>query len=87
MTTKVSWYRFRRIPSKVQNFVQASARFVCPLRPRGEASLAARIITANAIIAEREGRIALLTIYDKEDASSVKLNVIKQMTRELGVDV
>ena len=47
----------------------------------------ARIITANAIIAEREGRIALLTIYDKEDASSVKLNVIKQMARELGVDV
>ena len=43
--------------------------------------------TANAIIAEHEGRIALLTIYDKEDASTVKLNVIKQMARELGFDV
>lgn len=47
----------------------------------------ARVITANAIVAEHEGRIALLTIYDKEDASTVKLNVIKQMARELGFNV
>ena len=47
----------------------------------------ARVITANAIIAEHEGRIALLTIYDKADASSVKLNVIKQYARELGFEV
>ena len=47
----------------------------------------ARVITANAIIAEHEGRIALLTIYDKEDASTVRLNVIKQMARELGFNV
>jgi len=47
----------------------------------------AHVITANAIIAEHEGRIALLTIYDKEDASTVKLNVIKKMAHELGFDV
>ena len=47
----------------------------------------ARVITANAIIAEHEGRIALLTIYDKEDAFTVRLNVIKQMARELGFNV
>ena len=47
----------------------------------------ARVITANAIIAEHGGRIALLTIYDKADASSVKLNVIKAMARELGFEV
>lgn len=47
----------------------------------------ARVITANAIVAEHEGRKALLTIYDKEDASTVKLNVIKQMARELGFNV
>ena len=47
----------------------------------------ARVITANAIIAEHEGRIALLTIYDKEDASSVKLNVIKKMAHDLGFEV
>ena len=34
-----------------------------------------------------EDHIALLTIYDKSDASTVKLNVIKQMARELGFDV
>lgn len=40
----------------------------------------------NAIVAEHEGRIALLTIYDKEDASTVRLKVIKQMARELGFE-
>jgi len=47
----------------------------------------ARVITANAIVAEHEGRIFLLAIYDKEDASTVKLNVIRKMARELGFDV
>ena len=47
----------------------------------------ARVITANAILAENEGRIGLLTMYDKSDASSVNLNVIKQMAHELGFDV
>lgn len=45
-----------------------------------------RVITANAIVAEHKGRIALLTIYDKADASTVKMNVIKQMARELGFE-
>ena len=47
----------------------------------------ARVITANAIVAEHEGRIALLIIYDKSDASTIKLNVIKQMAYELGFDI
>jgi mRNA-degrading endonuclease RelE of RelBE toxin-antitoxin system len=59
-----------------------------PIASKGRGkSGSARVITANAIIAEHEGRIALLTIYDKSDASTVKLNVIKQMARELGFDV
>jgi hypothetical protein len=59
-----------------------------PIASKGRGmSGCARVITANAIIAEHEGRIALLTIYDKSDASTVKLNVIKQMARELGFDV
>ena len=53
---------------------------------RGKAG-SARVITANAIIAEHEGRIALLTIYDKADASSVRLNVIRKMAQELGFPV
>jgi mRNA-degrading endonuclease RelE of RelBE toxin-antitoxin system len=56
-----------------------------PITSKGRGkSGSARVITANAIVAEHEGRIALLTIYDKADASTVKLNVIKKMASELG---
>ena len=59
-----------------------------PIGSKGRGkSGSARVITANAIVAEHEGRIALLTIYDKSDASTVNVNVIKQMARELGFDV
>ena len=61
-------------------------RMTISSKGRGKSG-SARVITANAIIAENEGRIALLTIYDKADASTVKLNVIKQMARELGFDI
>ena len=47
----------------------------------------ARVVTATAIVAEHKGHIALLTIYDKADASTIKMNVIKKMARELGFNV
>ena len=53
---------------------------------RGKAG-SARVITANAIIAEHDGRIALLTIYDKSDFTTVDTKIIKRMARELGFDV
>ena len=37
-----------------------------------------------AIVDEDHGRIALLTIYDKQDADTVDLRVIKKMAQELG---
>ena len=52
---------------------------------RGKAG-GARVITANAIVVEKEGRIALLEIYDKADSSTVDEKVIRQMARELGFD-
>lgn len=58
-------------------------RMAIASKGRGKSG-SARVITANAIIAEHEGRIALLTIYDKSDAPNVKTEVIKQMARELG---
>lgn len=61
-------------------------RMAISSKGRGKAG-SARVITANAFVAENEGRIALLTIYDKADASSVNMNVIKQMARELGFEV
>ena len=53
---------------------------------RGKAG-SARVVTANAIIAEHEGRIALLTIYDKQDYTTVDVKTIRQMARELGFNV
>ena len=59
-----------------------------PITSKGRGkSGSARVITANAIIAEHEGRIALLTIYDKQDAVTVKVKVIRQMAREMGFEV
>ena len=45
----------------------------------------ARVITFNALISEIEGTVYLITIYDKSDASNVKMNVIMNMIRELGL--
>ena len=54
---------------------------------RGKAG-SARVITASdVIVAEHEGRIALLTIYDKQDAATVNVKVIRQMAREMGFGV
>ena len=53
---------------------------------RGKAG-SARVITAMAIVDKSNGRIALLTIYDKQDADTVNLNVIRKMARELGFAV
>lgn len=44
----------------------------------------ARIITYNFVAHEMNGEIVLLFIYDKEDASSVKTNVLKQIIKEEG---
>lgn len=44
----------------------------------------ARIITYNFIAAEMEGEIVLLLIYDKENTSTAKLEVLKQIIKEEG---
>lgn len=46
----------------------------------------ARVITMNILTDMRSGRVVLLIIYDKEEASSVKVNVIKQMVRDMGLE-
>ena len=94
--------RYRSMPDDYEDFLESldenplQGAELCPgirkirmsitSKGRGKSG-GARVITANAIVAEHEGRIALLTIYDKEDASTVKLNVIKQMARELGFNI
>ena len=46
----------------------------------------ARVITMNILTDMRSGRVVLLVLYDKEEASSVKVNVIKQMVRDMGLE-
>lgn len=44
----------------------------------------ARIITYNFVTAEMNGEIVLLLIYDKESASTAKVNILKQIIKEEG---
>lgn len=94
--------RYRSLPDDIRDFRDSlqenpfQGAELCPgirkirmpiaSKGRGKSGSAC-VITANAIVAEHEGNIALLTIYDKSDASTVKLNVIRKMARELGFDV
>jgi mRNA-degrading endonuclease RelE of RelBE toxin-antitoxin system len=61
-------------------------RMAIASKGRGKSG-SARVITAMAIVDESSGRIALLTIYDKQDADTVDLSVIKEMAQELGFAV
>ena len=47
----------------------------------------ARVITYNFITHEMDGRIILLLIYDKEDASTAKVNVLKEIKKEEGYPI
>ena len=47
----------------------------------------ARVITFNILTDVQNGQVVLLLIYDKEDASSVKTDVVKQMARDMGFEI
>ena len=44
----------------------------------------ARVITYNVLAQEQNGEIELLLLYDKGDAETVKLSVVKEIIREMG---
>lgn len=44
----------------------------------------ARVITYNVLTTEQDGKVYLMEIYDKADAETVKLSVIKEWVKELG---
>lgn len=58
-------------------------RMVIKSKGKGKSG-GARVITYNFIAKEMDGQIVLLLIYDKEDASSVKVNVLKEIIKEEG---
>lgn len=47
----------------------------------------ARVITLNVISDIQNGQVVLLLIYDKEEASTVKTNVVRQMVRDMGFEI
>mgnify|MGYP002868694779 CR=1 FL=1 len=50
-------------------------------------SAGARVITLTYTVSEESGTIVLLLIYDKSDASSIKMNVVKRIVRDIGLDL
>lgn len=47
----------------------------------------ARVITLNVLADIENGHVVFLLLYDKEDASTVKVNVVKQLVRDMGFDI
>lgn len=47
----------------------------------------ARVITFNILTDIENGQVVFLLLYDKEDASTVKANVVKQLVRDMGFDL
>ena len=47
----------------------------------------ARVITFAYLVNEKDGVVILLLLYDKADASNIKMNVVRQIVKELGFDL
>ena len=47
----------------------------------------ARVITFNVLTDMENGHVVFLLLYDKEDASTVKVNVVKQLVQDMGFDI
>lgn len=47
----------------------------------------ARVITFNILTDIENGHVVFLLLYDKKDASTVKVNVVKQLVRDMEFDI
>ena len=47
----------------------------------------ARVITFTYLVNEKDGVVILLLLYDKADASSIKMNVVRQIIKDLDLDL
>lgn len=73
-------------PSQGTEIAPKIRKIRMPITAKGRGkSGGARIITYNALVAEQEGKIYLLLIYDKADASNIKMNVVKEIIKDLGL--
>ena len=47
----------------------------------------ARVITFNVLTNVENGQVVFLLLYDKEDASTVKVNVVKQLVQDMEFEI
>jgi mRNA-degrading endonuclease RelE of RelBE toxin-antitoxin system len=45
------------------------------------------VITFTYLVDEKDGVVILLLLYDKADASSIKMNVVRKIIKDLGLDL
>jgi mRNA-degrading endonuclease RelE of RelBE toxin-antitoxin system len=46
-----------------------------------------RVITFTYVVDEEKGVVILLLLYDKSDADNIKPNIIRQILKDIGLDV
>ncbi len=61
-------------------------RFTIDSKGRGKSG-GARVITFTYLVDEKNGVVILLLLYDKADASSIKMNVVREIIKDLGLDL
>ena len=61
-------------------------RMTIASKGRGQSG-GARIITFTYLVNEKGGVVILLLLYDKADASNIKISVVRQIIKELGLDL
>ena len=64
----------------------AKSVWLSKLKAKGKSG-GARVITFNVFTDVENGHVVFLLLYDKEDASTVKVNVVKQLVRDMGFDI
>ena len=47
----------------------------------------ASVITFTYLVDEKDGVVILLLLYDKTDASSIKINIVRKIIKDLGLDL
>ena len=47
----------------------------------------ARVITFTYLVNEKDGVVILLLLYDKADASNIKMNVVRKIIKDIGLGI
>jgi mRNA-degrading endonuclease RelE of RelBE toxin-antitoxin system len=94
--------RYRSFIDDLQNFRQSllgnpyqgaelspgirKIRLTIDSKSRGKSG-GARVITFTYLVDETDGKIILILLYDKADASNIKMNVVRKILKDIGLDL